>query len=331
MAGLRRYLTVRLIYLAITFFIVISFNFFLFHVLPGDPARLLVPRGGVGGGDVDLRAQIMKDWGLDRPLHEQYLIYLGQTFQGDLGISMTYLPWEPVEGIILRALPLTLLLAGAGTLVSIWIGFRLGVVSAVRLGRPSDAAITLSSLVFYSVPTFVLAILLLTFFTSSRYLGIFPIQGYQDPLPPPPWTIAWLVDILMHAALPLSVYVLGYFAEFALIMRNSLVDVYTEDFILTARAKGLSPREVLRRHAVPNARLPLVTVIAFNIGWILSGDIVIQEIFRYPGLGYTTWEAVSMRDYTLLQGVFLVSAAVMLVANFSADVAYSYLDPRVRR
>jgi len=331
MAGLRRYLAMRFLYLAITFFIVISFNFFLFHILPGDPARMLVPRGGVGGGNESLLNIIKEHWGLDKPLHEQYVRFLVQVVQGDLGISMTYRPGRDVEDIILRALPLTLLLAGAGTLLAIWAGFRLGVISAVRLGRPSDTSITLSSLVFYSVPTFVLAIFLLTFLATRRYFSFFPIQGAQSPLPPEAWTIAWLGDILWHAALPLSVYVLGYFAEFSLIMRNSLVDVYTEDYILTARAKGLSGREVLRRHAVPNARLPLVTVVAFSIGWILSGDIVIQEIFSYPGLGYTTWEAIAMRDYTLLQGVFLISAAVMLVANFSADILYRYLDPRVRQ
>jgi len=318
----RRYLLRKALSVVLTIFLIVSLNFILFHVLPGDPTRVLLPKGGgstnVTGGQ-QLREALLSEWGLDRPIHEQFVIYLQHMFQGDLGTSITYRIGQPVTSIIAPRLLNTIVLVGIATILSIVIGTKLGQIAGWRRGQPSDLAITMVSLVAYSIPTFWLGLILM--FVFSLALSIFP-SGQLD-LSADPITIA------QQLALPVTTFVVESFALYTMIMRNSLTDVLTEDYMVTARAKGLSTKRQLRDHAYPNARLPMITVIAFNIGWILSGAIAVEVIFRIQGLGLLTYDAVRARDFPLLSAAFLVATIGVVVANAIADVLYLYLDPRV--
>jgi peptide/nickel transport system permease protein len=331
MVNMRSYIARKTLYVFITFIVIISFNFFLFRIMPGDPTNVLVPRLG----DEELKRTIMEYFGLDLPLHEQYLRYIWQVFTLDWGISTGVRKFADVTDIMAPALMNTIILLGTGTVLAIIFGVSLGKFAAWRRGKPSDAIAMSAALVFYSMPTFLFALFLLMIFAG--WLQWFPIKGSDGSLP---WvgpvnlddsgigTI--LLSRLYHLALPLTAFTLEIMAEFALIMRNSLTDVLTEDYIVTARAKGLSNKQILNDHAMRNALLPVVTVMAISIGWVLGGTIMVEMVFSYDGLGLMTWDAVLAQDYSLLQALFLLMALAVLIANFIADIAYVYLDPRVK-
>ena len=334
MVSKRSYILRKLLYVFITLIVIISFNFFLFRIMPGDPAAVLAPRGG-SAEDSELRRAIYENFSLDKPLAEQYVDYLFDVFTLDWGISTGVRKLADVWDIMRPALMNTIILLGTGTILAIIIGINLGKFAAWRRGKPSDAITMSAALVFYSMPTFLFALFLLVIFAGN--LEWFPIRSAEGSLP-----FAGDVDIdemnifarltsrLYHLALPLTAFTLEIMAEFAIIMRNSLTDVLTEDYIVTARAKGLSNREILNDHAMRNALLPVVTVMAISIGWVLGGTIMVEMVFSYEGLGMMTWDAVLEQDYALLQALFLLMALAVLVANFIADIVYVYLDPRVR-
>ena len=331
MVSMRSYIARKTIYVFITFIVIISFNFFLFRVMPGDPTAVLVPKTG----DEEFRDLIREIFGLNLPLHEQYLKYIWQVFTLDWGISTGVRKYADVTAIMGPALMNTVILLGTGTVLAIILGVSLGKFAAWRRGKPIDALSMSAALVFYSMPTFLFALFLLMIFAG--WLQWFPIRGAEGSLP---WVGSVNVDDaglgtvllsrLYHLALPLTAFTLEIMAEFALIMRNSLTDVLTEDYITTARAKGLSNKQILNDHAMRNALLPVVTVMAISIGWVLGGTIMVEMVFSYPGLGLMTWDAVLYQDYSLLQALFLLMALAVLVANFIADIVYVYLDPRVK-
>jgi peptide/nickel transport system permease protein len=222
----------------------------------------------------------------------------------------------------------TVLLVGTGTVLAIWLGVSLGRFAAWRRGKPADTVGMAFALTFYSMPTFLFALVMLMLFAGE--LKWFPLngaygRGYEDMN-----ILEKVVSRAYHMVLPVIAFTIEVMAEYALIMRNSLTDVLTEDYIVTARAKGLSNKAILRDHAMRNAMLPVVTVAAISIGWVLGGDIMVELVFSYEGLGMLTWEAVNLRDFPLLQAIFLIMAIVVLVANFLADIIYMYLDPRVK-
>lgn len=331
MVSMRAYIIRKLIYIFITFIVIISFNFFLFRIMPGDPTAVLVPRIG----DPELKALIMNIFGLDLPLHEQYAKYVWQVFTLDWGISTGVRKFAQVTDVMAPALMNTTILLGTGTILAIIFGVALGKFAAWRRGKPVDAIGMSAALVFYSMPTFLFALFLLMVFAA--WLQWFPIRGSEGQLP---WVGAvdmhdaglgtLILSRLYHLALPLLAFTLEIMAEFALIMRNSLTDVLTEDYIVTARAKGLSNKQILDDHAMRNAILPVVTVMAISIGWVLGGTIMVEMVFSYDGLGLMTWDAVLAQDYCLLQALFLLMALAVLIANFIADIVYVYLDPRVK-
>jgi len=328
----RAYLTKKLVGLVVTVLLIATLNFFLFQVLPGDPTRVLIPRGGGSPTNATsyegLRQQLTREWGLDRPVYERLGIYFLNLIQGNWGTSIIHAPGVGVWTIILPALWTTLFFAGTATLISVWLGMRLGQFSAWRRGKASDTTVSLLSLLLYSMPTFWLGLLLILVF--AVYVPILPLGG-DATRPDYDFYPLWqqIADRGYHLVLPVVAFVLNNYAIFTLIMRNSLIEELSEDYITTARAKGLSQGQQLERHAVPNARLPVATVVALYIGWIFSGAIVIEVIFSLNGLGRLAWNAVLSRDYPLLSAIFLVGTLGVVVANAILDIAYSYLDPRV--
>ena len=328
----RAYLTRKAAGLLVTVLLITTLNFFIFQVLPGDPSRVLIPRGGdLPPGAINttaLRDRLTREWGLDRPVYERFAIYFLNILQGNWGTSITVRPSVSVWTVIVPALWTTVFFVGTATIVSIWLGMRLGKFSGWRRGQPSDTAVSILSLLLYSMPTFWLAIILI--FVFAKQLDVFPIGG-EATYPDYDTYDIWgkIVDRGAHLVLPLAAFVLNNFAIFTLIMRNSLIDELSEDYMTTARAKGLSQSQQLDRHAIPNARLPVATVVALYVGWVFSGAIVIEVVFGLNGLGLLTWTAVERRDFPLLSAIFLLATLGVVVANTILDIAYSYMDPRV--
>lgn len=323
-----------------TIFFVIILNFFLFRVLPGDPAR-------AGIRDPRLKKEAIEalqvKFGLDKPvincfetlnpikfgscgvnpLETQFFIYIGNLFQGELGFS--YHTNRPVGEVLAERLWNTVLLIGAGQILSILIGVALGIFAAWKARTVVDYGALSASLLAWSLPTFWLAILLL-FWGST--IGL-PVAGKSTPgMSSMPLLAQW-ADIAEHMLLPTLTYTIIYMGEYTLIMRSSLMDVLSEDYILTAKAKGLNAVQILRDHALKNAMLPLVTVIAINLGFTVAGAIQIEAVYSWPGLGSAIFEAVVRRDFPILQGAFLLIAVTVILANLLADLTYTYLDPRV--
>jgi len=337
----RQYLLKKIGWSLFTILFVLVLNFFLFRILPGDPAR-------AGVKDPRLKKEaieaIQVRFGLDKPvvncfeslnpvklgsctvnpLETQFFIYVGNLLRGELGIS--YHTNRPVAAILAERLWNTILLIGAGQILSIIVGVILGIFAAWKARTAIDYGALLTSLLAWSLPTFWLGIILL-FWGSANGL---PIGGKATPgsstLPPvQQWT-----DIFQHMLLPTLTYTIVYMGEYTLIMRSSLLDVLAEDYILTAKAKGLSTFQILKDHALKNAMLPLVTVIAINLGFTVAGALQIEAVFSWPGLGGAIYESVVRRDYPVLQGAFLLIAVAVILANLIADLTYSYLDPRVQ-
>jgi ABC-type dipeptide/oligopeptide/nickel transport system permease component len=321
----------KVIYVIITLFAILTFNFFLFRIMPGDPTRVLIPRGATP----ELREQIMQKFWLDRPWWEQLTHYIHQVFTLDFGISSGLWKGADITPALVEPTINTILLVGIGTVLAIYLGVMLGRYAAWRRGTPADTVGMAFALTFYSMPTFLFALVMLMVF--GGYLQWFPLALPYGQLPwidrPPDYEDMSLIQKLIsrgyHLVLPVTAFTIEVMAEFALIMRNSLTDVLTEDYIMTARAKGLSNRSILRDHAMRNAMLPVVTVAAISVGWVLGGDIMVEIVFSYEGLGLVAWEAVNARDFCVLQALFLIMAVAVLFANFIADLVYIYLDPRV--
>lgn len=325
MPGYRAILARRALNLAITVFAILSLNFFLFHILPGDPARVILPRQAFG--DEAVMEAVRRFWGFDRPIGEQFLNYLQNLVTLDLGYS--YSKRDFVGQLMVDALPYTLILVGVGTILSIALGMLLGKISAARRGRLADLTSLNFSLTFYAMPSFWLALILVAFLAVNP--AFFPTSHASTPGATYANIWAEIADVAYHAVLPILTFALGSIALYSMILRSSLIDVLTEDYIVTARAKGLPERLVLKRHAMPNALLPVTTAMAINIGYIVGGAIQIETVFNWQGLGRLTWDAVLKRDYPLLQGIFLLLTLAVVIANFLSDILYTYLDPRVRR
>ena len=336
-----RYLLKKIGWSFFTILFVLILNFFLFRVLPGDPAR-------AGVHDPRLKKEAIEAlrvrYGLDKPvincftslnpiklgdcvvnpLDTQFFIYLRNLTQGELGIS--YHQNRPVRDILAERLWNTVLLIGAGQILSILIGIIFGVFAAWKARTSIDYAALITGLVAWSLPTFWLGIILL--FWGSNH-G-FPIGGKATPGIGSYPFLYQLGDTLKHLVLPTLTYTIVFMGEYMLVMRSSLMDVLSEDYILTARAKGLSTFQILKDHALKNAMLPIVTIIAINLGFTVAGAIQIEAVFSWPGLGGAIFDSVIRRDYPVLKGAFLLIAVTVILANLIADLMYSYLDPRVQ-
>jgi peptide/nickel transport system permease protein len=258
------------------------------------------------------------------PLDTQFFIYIRNLLQGDLGIS--YKTNMPVARILAERLWNTVLLIGAGQILSIIVGMVFGIMAAWKARTSIDYGALITGLVAWSLPTFWLGIILLFWGSNNG----FPIGGKSTPGISTYPFLYQLNDISKHIFLPTLTYTIVFMGVYMLVMRSSLLDVLAEDYILTAKAKGLSTFQILKDHALKNAMLPIVTIIAINLGFTVAGAIQIEAVFSWPGLGGAIFEAVESRDYPVLQGAFLLIAVSVIIANLIADLTYSYLDPRVR-
>lgn len=324
-----------------TILFVLVLNFFLFRVLPGDPAR-------AGVHDPRLKKDAIEAlrirFGLDKPVincfdslnpikvgdcrvnpfETQFFIYLRNLTQGDMGIS--FHTNRPVFDILKERLWNTILLIGAGQILSIIIGVIFGIFAAWKARTAIDYGALITGLLAWSLPTFWLGIILLFWGSNNG----FPIGGKVTPGIGSYPFLYQLGDIARHMILPTLTYTIVYMGEYLLLMRSSLLDVLAEDYILTAKAKGLSTFQILKDHALKNAMLPIVTIIAINLGFTVAGAIQIETVFSWPGLGGAIFESVGRRDFPVLQGAFLLIAISVIIANLIADLTYSFLDPRIQ-
>jgi peptide/nickel transport system permease protein len=316
-----RWLGRKLAAALLTLAFVLVFNFFLFRIM-GDPTAQLarLPRASPEE-IVKLRAA----YGLDRPLPAQFVDYVGDTLRLDLGISQR--TRDPVRDEIARALPWTLLLVGTGTLLATLIGSWLGVIAATRRGKATDDGLLGFSLFTYAAPEYWIGIILILVFAVA--LPVLP-AGLQVTPGTELTGLSYALDVAKHLVLPATAMTLALLGQYFLIMRSSMVDVLTEDFVAVKRATGLPWERVVRRHAVPNALLPLVTLSAIQFGSVVGGAITIETIFSWPGLGELGYEAINSKDFPVLQGTFLVFSVAVIVANVLADCLYFVLDPRVQ-
>jgi peptide/nickel transport system permease protein len=317
-----RWLLGKLGAMAATLAFVIVFNFFLFRVM-GDPTSQLARLPQASPEEID---QLKADYGLDKPLGGQFTDYVGDTLQFDLGISQR--SREPVWDEIKDAIPWTLLLVGTGTLLATIIGAWMGVAAATKRGSRTDDSLLGFSLFTYSAPEYWLGILLILVF--AVWIPVFPAGLQMSPGVEFSSWWAEFTDVLDHLILPAATMTLFLLGQYFLIMRSSMVDVLTEDFVVVKRATGLPWHRVVRSHAVPNALLPLVTIAAIQFGLVAGGAITIETIFSWPGLGELSFTAINDKDFPMLQGTFLVFSAGVILANFLADCLYFYLDPRVQ-
>jgi len=316
----RRYVVRKVLQALLTLLFVLTVNFLLFRILPGDPVSLLTRSLRLSQQDV---AELQAELGLDEPLIRQYFTYLGATLTGNLGVSLR--TGRDVSAIIGSRIVPTMLLVGLGTFFATAIGVWIGVKGAWRRGRAFDRSSLLTSLALYSTPEGWLGMLLLLLF--SGVLGWFPAGGMESG---GLTGVARLTDIAEHLFLPVLTLTLGYVGEYAIVMRSSMLDVLHEDFVISARAKGVPEPLIRRRHVVPNAFLPTFTLIFLNIGFVLGGAVVIETVFSWPGLGRLAYDAIDTVDYPVIQGVFLIASAGVILFNLFADIAYGFLDPRVR-
>jgi peptide/nickel transport system permease protein len=320
-----RYLGRKLGQAVVTIVAIVVLNFILFRLMPGSPERILLRNPNL---DPDVVQATRIRWGLDKPLFPDQLVsFLGSTLTGDLGYSFKF-RGQPVTDVIASRVGPTVLLVGLGELVSIIIGLAVGAYTGWRRGGAADRLGNGLSLILYSMPYFVIGMPLIVIFAAGLHLfptsGMGSIGGGNKPL------VDGLIDLARHLALPLTTVSLGLIGGYSILMRSAIIETRTEDYITTARAKGLSDGRVLRAHAFPNALLPMVTLIAINLGYVIAGAITAEVVFSWPGLGTLTVSALSARDYPVLQGIFLLLAVSVVVANLLADIAYGFLDPRVR-
>ena len=316
------YVLKRTFFALVTVFVAITLNFVLFRAAPGDAVSSLAKCRHC---TKEFAAALREELGLDKSKLEQYWLYLQDLAHGNLGLSFVSRQpvWDELSGPLLNTLPMLAL----GTIIAIVLGVGVGVVAAWRRGTSADWGGVMSSLVFYSMPTQWLGLMLLIVFA-----GVLPAAGISDPFlefEDPSW---WqtVVDRLEHMILPALTLGLVLYGEYALIVRSAMLEALGEDYVMTARAKGFRNWTIVRKQALRNSLLPITTLIALSLGFLVGGAILVEAVFSYPGIGLVTYEAIFDRDYPVLQGAFLILTLSVVLANFVADLLYFRLDPRIR-
>ncbi len=318
-----RYVARRLATAAFTIVLIVLINFVLFRAMPGSPERALSRSPNV---TPEVLAATRARWGFDKPLFpDQFVRYVVATAQLDLGF--TFRGRHGADVLAQRIWP-TVLLFGLGEAIAVVIGLGLGAYSGWRRGGPIDLVGNSVSLLLYSTPYFLLGMALLLIFATG--LGWFPTFGMVTTGATFANPVDWLIDVLRHLTLPLATVSLGLIGQYAIVMRSSIIETLSEDYVTTARGMGLREGRVLRHHALPNAMLPTVTLVAINLGYVVAGAITVEVVFNWPGLGTLTVDALASRDYGVLQGVFLLLSVAVVLANLAADLVYGLFDPRVR-
>ncbi|WFE65184.1 ABC transporter permease [Micromonospora sp. WMMD714] len=324
------YLLRKLGFYAVALWAALTLNFAIPRLLPGDPVDILLAKLQQRGGTVSPETReayaLLLGGDDDRPLWNQYLDYLGNLARGDLGVSVSYYPAR-VSDVILASLPWTVVLVGVATLIAALLGVLLGAIVGWRPGTWLDSLVPATTLLA-AIPYFWLALLLS--YLLARVLGWLPLQGGYDVALTPGWNTEFLLSAVQYATLPALTIVLASIGGWLLGMRNMMVSTLSEDYVLTAEAKGLSPRTIRRSYAARNAVLPSVAGFAISLGFVVSGSVITEQVFSYPGIGGRLLGAVTNNDYALMQGVFLFITLAVLGANLIVDLLYGLIDPRTR-
>ena len=330
------YIIKKILMAVATMIVVIIFNFFLFRILPGDPVKGLIHSPRM---TQEAQQRIRQQFGLDKPVwmdlaalkqgdlatafDSQFTAYIRNLLSGNLGIS--FASSTEVEVVLAERVWRTFILLILGQIIAIVFGILLGILASWRRGSRMDTIILLWGLFTWSLPTFFFGIILLILARGSLPTGMMVTPGLK-----PSDGITYWLDVGRHLVLPTITLAILYTGEYLLIMRSSIIEVLSEDFILTAKAKGLSTFQILRDHALKNAMLPMITLIALTLGFTVGGAIQVETVFSWPGIGRLMYDSVSKQDFPMLQGVFLLLAISVILANLLADLLYSVLDPRVK-
>ncbi|MBV0892654.1 ABC transporter permease [Paracoccus sp. Z118] len=312
----------QLLYAAALILAVLVLNFLLIQLAPGDPAQVIA--GEMGGANEEVMAAIRQQYGLDKPLLTQLGLYLGRALQGDLGMSYFYN--RPVTELILSRLGPTLLLVAAALGFAMIVGTRLGLLAARNPRGLSSAAVTVLALVGYSAPVFWTGLMLVILFAAK--IPLFPVAGMIDVVKQG-GPLMRALDIAHHLVLPALTLGLVYLAQYSRLTRASMLEVLGADYIRTARAKGVSERRVLNHHAFRNALLPVVTVAGMQFGAIISGAVLVETVFSWPGLGTLAFQSILARDYPTVLGILFFSTLIVIIANLLTDFVSRLLDPRL--
>jgi ABC-type dipeptide/oligopeptide/nickel transport system permease component len=313
------YVIKRTAFAVITVFVAVTINFVLFRLAPGTAVSNL---SRVPHATQELRHALRQEFGLDKSKAAQYGIYLKQLAHGNLGIS--FANQQPVSHNLWTALKNTLPMVALGTIFAVIFGTLTGVIAAWRRGTAVEGVTVTTALGFYSMPTHWLGLMLVILFT-----GILPTGGMANDFLINPSFWVHLKDVLSHMLLPSLTLGLVLYGEYTLIVRSAMLETLGEDYILTARAKGLTPWAIVRKHALRNAMLPIATLVALSLGYIVAGAILIETVFSWPGIGRAVYDAVLQRDYPMLQGAFLILTVSVVLFNLLADLLYFKLDPRI--
>ncbi len=312
----------RLAKAVMVIFAIVALNFLLIRLTPGDPA--LVIAGEAGASDQKFLDDLRHEFGLDRPLIAQLAIYVGHVAQGDLGFS--YRQRVSVASLIADRLPQTLLLTGAAMALALAVGVSLGALAAMRAGTLADSAITAAALVVFATPSFWIGLMaVLLFSVQLDWLPPFGMVTVGADLS----GMAWAWDVAQHLCMPAVTLGLFFVAIYARLTRAAMLEVAEMDYVRTARAKGLTERQVTRWHILRNALLPVVSYAGLQAGYLIGGSVLIETVFAWPGIGRLAFEAVIGRDYTVLMGVFVVTSIMVIAFNLLTDFIYTLVDPRI--
>ncbi len=353
--GLRSYIVKRIIYSFILLLVVIAVNFLLFIAMPGDPGAFLMSAWSKESPERrQEHEQLMNEmWGLTDPWYIRLAKYYRNLLTWNFGIEIA--GRRPIADVMAQKIPYTILLLGLSTIVSIIIGVYVGIIVIKKRGSAFDSAVVTLSLITGSLPTFWIGLVLLWFF-SRGVLNLFPGSGaYPRDWPLTGWPQAFTINptyspnalnyyvtlslqgtsellggFLSHMFLPFATLTIFSVGGWILLTRASMLETITEDYIVTAKAKGLSETAVLHKHALKNASLPIITSAALSFGFILTGAIITETVFSYPGVGGWIWDAISIRDYPVLMAIFYLISICVIIANIVADMLYGVIDPRIK-
>ena len=328
----------RLLLLVPTFFGITFISFAIMHLAPGDPVEMYMA-GGLESGTAGIstqkladltkaKAQMRAQLGLDRPIPVQYAYWLGRFVRGDLGTS--FKDRQPVWEKIRARLPVTIGISALAILITYLIALPLGIYSSVRPGSPFDQFSTVTIFLLYSVPSFWIGVLLIVFLGGGDYLSVFPTGGLRSLDSSPEWPLARrFADLSWHLALPLFVTTLGSYTELSRYMRSAMLENARQDYVRTARAKGVPERAVVLKHMLRNSLIPMVTILAGILPGLISGSVIIERIFSIPGIGQLGYDAVLARDYPVILALFSASSFLTLLGILLADLALALIDPRI--
>lgn len=318
---LRRYLTIRLLQIVPVLFAIVTINFLIIHLVPGDPAIILA------GPDANQQYinSIRQQFGLNKPIIDQYFIYIYNLIQGNLGISV--LSRQPVTTVVFQRVGATLLLMLTAWTVSLGLGIYLGTKVGLRKGSVLDRSLSIVTLTMYSIPVFWLAVMLVSVF--AIHFQLLPIAGMINPVDPGVG-IYYALDVGVHMILPVTCMVTFYMPQFYQLTRVSVASTLEEDFPRTLQATGLEKTGVYSRYILKNAALPVITLAGLWLGYALTGAVLIEVVFDWPGLGILLFNSALARDYPVLLGIFIIASLMVVIVSLITDLVSVYLDPRLR-